>query len=147
MILKNGVFFLLIWVLLFGRHLFLFCTLFIANTNSHLLRLFALLLIPKFFLKKISPFYIRETKFPKLSQWFFSPIHVSPSSQYVPPRVFPISPYLYPLEFAQSFPLLNYIGESQGGGITSSHRNSYVGELPKFQDIYIWWWVNQNSSL
>jgi hypothetical protein len=53
----------------FSHTLILLLYFIIANTSSHLLRLFALLLIPKKQEKsKISPFYIRETKISKFSQ-------------------------------------------------------------------------------
>jgi hypothetical protein len=40
---------------------------------------------------------------------------------------------LYPIFFVQSFPLFTYI--NQKGGIPSSYKNSYFGELSKF--IYL----------
>ncbi len=44
------------------------------------------------------------------------------------PKVFPIAPHLNPICFAQSAPLLTYIGGPKGGGSPSFHRILSFGE-------------------
>ncbi len=48
------------------------------------------------------------------------------------PRVFPIAPCCNLICFAQSPPLLTYIGGSKGGGTPSFHKIFYFGSVHSF---------------
>ncbi len=85
MILKNGVFFLLKWVSLFGRHFLLLYFYYCQHKLTSLLRLFALLLMPtKKESKNLVHFILEKLNFQKFLNDFFAQFMFPPSSQYVP---------------------------------------------------------------
>jgi hypothetical protein len=62
------------------------------------------------------------------------------------PRVFPIAPRFNPICFAQSLPLLTYIGGAKGEPFHLSIESSILGKLHSF-NLFFLWWVNQIGSL
>jgi hypothetical protein len=57
------------------------------------------------------------------------------------PKGVPNNTFLYPIPFAQSSPLLTYIGDQRRSTL-SSHKNCYFGEHSKFQ-FFLYKWANQ----
>ncbi len=78
--------------------------------------------------------------FPSNSQWV--PIRFPICS----PRVFPIAPSFNPICFAQSPPLLTYIGGPKVEALHLSIESSILVSLHSF-NIFFWWWANQIGSL
>jgi hypothetical protein len=62
------------------------------------------------------------------------------------PKGVPNNTFLYPIPFAQSSPLLTYIGDSKGKHPLSSHKNCYFGEPSKFQNFYTNGPLNKNNN-
>ncbi len=61
------------------------------------------------------------------------------SSQCCSPSVFPIAPRFNPICFAQSPPLLTYIGKPKGEALHLSIESSILGEPPSFQLLVLQW--------
>jgi hypothetical protein len=77
--------------------------------------------------------------FPSSSKWV--PIRFPICS----PRVFPIAPHFNPMGFAQSPPLLTYIGGPKGEALHLSIESSILGSLHSFN--FLLQWANQSGSL
>jgi hypothetical protein len=78
-------------------------------------------------------------KFPSSSQWV--PIRFPMCS----PRVFPIAPRFNPICFAQSPPLLTYIGGPKGKALYLYIESSILGAFHRFN--FFLWWANHIGSL
>ncbi len=61
------------------------------------------------------------------------------------PRVFPIAPHFNPTCFAQSPPLLTYVGGPKGGGTPACKESSILGSLHSFNVVLQW--ANQIGSI
>jgi hypothetical protein len=75
----------------------------------------------------------------------FVPKHVPFKFPMGSPRLFPIAPHFNPMGFAQSPPLLNYIGGPKEEALHLSIESSILGCLHSFKCFLQW--ANQSGSL
>jgi len=82
--------------------------------------------------------------FPSSSQWV--PIRFPMFS----PRVFPVAPHFNPMGFAQSPPLLTYIGGPKGEALHLSIESSILGSLHSFNFFFAMgqskWLIGKNKN-
>jgi len=68
-----------------------------------------------------------------------------PMGSHQVPSVFPIAPHFNPMGFAQSPPVLTYIGGPKGEALHLSIESSILGSLHSF-NLFLQW-ANQSGSL